>query len=324
MNNPHDIAFKTAFRRKDLAISFFRHYLPEEIVRDTDFGTLELINGSYVDEAFAESHSDIVYRVRLRGKDVFLYILFEHQSTPDRMMAFRLLCYMVNLWRDYIAQHPKTKHLPAILPLVLYHGKQRWNAPLSFREMVTGGGDFREYVPDFIYRLYDLGRHGNDLLRSGNAALNVTLHLFRHIFDAESGTVFGQTADMVIEIEDAGLFAETLRWAVTYFLNARNEDAGELIKIISREAGRVGDERIRREAMTAAEQLRKQGEVLGASGIILKQARKRFGKLSPVLEQKLRKSDLDMLDKFGEAIFDFRDLKDAEKWWEEQENGGNA
>jgi len=33
---------------------------------------------------------------------------------------------------------------------------------------------------------------------------------------------------------------------------------------------------------------------------------------------------MDMLDRFGEAIFDFRDLKDAEKWWEEQENSPKA
>ncbi len=201
-----------------------------------------------------------------------------------------------------MAQHPGTAKLPAVLPAVLYHGTRRWNAPLSFHGMIEGGEDFREYVPDFMYRFYDPGRYGEGLALSGDAALNVTLHMFRHIFDAGSQTVFGQAADMAVGIKDGRLFGEILRWAVICFFRARNEDAGELAELIRREAGRIGDERIREVAMTAAEQLQKRGEILGASGIILKLTRKRFGKISSALEQKLKKSDMDMLDRFGEVV----------------------
>jgi predicted transposase YdaD len=55
-----------------------------------------------VDETHRDRHSDIVYRTKTRGQVAFLYILFEHQSTPDFWMIFRLLCYMTNLWREYI------------------------------------------------------------------------------------------------------------------------------------------------------------------------------------------------------------------------------
>ncbi len=51
---------------------------------------------------------------------------------------------------------------------------------------------------------------------------------------------------------------------------------------------------------------------------------KRFGRISPVLEQRLRDSKQESLDRFGESLFDFQDLKDAERWWETHSDGGNA
>ena len=32
-------------------------------------------------------------------------------------MAFRLLCYLVAIWKGYRAQHPRAKKLPPILPI---------------------------------------------------------------------------------------------------------------------------------------------------------------------------------------------------------------
>ncbi len=69
-------------------------------------------------------------------------------------------------------------------------------------------------------------------------------------------------------------------------------------------------------AMTVADQFRQEGRQVGISLILLKQVKKRFGNISPFLEQKLKKSEADMLDRFGESIFDFESLSDVEKWWE--------
>jgi hypothetical protein len=51
---------------------------------------------------------------------------------------------------------------------------------------------------------------------------------------------------------------------------------------------------------------------------------KRFVKISPTLEKKLQNSKLDILDKFGESLFDFKDLNEAENWWEAHGKEGNA
>ncbi len=74
------------------------------------------------------------------------------------------------------------------------------------------------------------------------------------------------------------------------------------------------------QAMTTAEQLKQRGREEGISSFVVKLLKKRFGDVPPTLEQKLGQSNVELLDKFGDFILDFKDLRDAEKWWEMAEN----
>lgn len=67
-----------------------------------------------------------------------------------------------------------------------------------------------------------------------------------------------------------------------------------------------------------------EGRKEGRMALIQKLLNKRFGGLSPDLQKKLQTSELEILDRFGESILDFKDLKDAENWWERQGKEGNA
>lgn len=89
----------------------------------------------------------------------------------------------------------------------------------------------------------------------------------------------------------------------------------------------LNNENARRLAMTIAERMRQEGvnEVRDKMRILLsKQVAKRFGRISPKLEERPRQSDFDILDQFGESIFDFKDLKDAESWWENLGRKGHS
>ncbi len=55
----------------------------------------------------------------------------------------------------------------------------------------------------------------------------------------------------------------------------------------------------------------------GALSVIMKQLNRRFGSITPSLETGLKSSRVEVLEKLGESIFDFNDLGDLEKWWEE-------
>jgi len=58
----------------------------------------------------------------------------------DHTMPFRLLQYMVEVWRDAYNNTPEKERkrkgfrLPAIVPAILYNGEGGWTARRSFRE----------------------------------------------------------------------------------------------------------------------------------------------------------------------------------------------
>ena len=62
----------------------------------------------------------------------------------------------------------------------------------------------------------------------------------------------------------------------------------------------------------------------GRMALIQKLLNKRFGHVPPDLAKKLQDSELDVLDQFGESILDYKDLKEAENWWETRGKKGNA
>lgn len=70
------------------------------------------------------------------GRDAYLYVLIEHQSTPDRLMALRMLGYQLRIWERHLArpeQRSRTRPLPLIIPVVIYQGRRQWIAPTDLR-----------------------------------------------------------------------------------------------------------------------------------------------------------------------------------------------
>lgn len=87
-----------------------------------DLESLELTGDSVVDSSLRRHVSDLVYRVDLLsdGGPAYLYLLFEHKSHPDVLVALQLLRYMSRLWERMLDQGHKPP-LPPVVPLVFYN-----------------------------------------------------------------------------------------------------------------------------------------------------------------------------------------------------------
>ena len=74
--------------------------LPPTRRGDFNRPTLTLLEGTFLDDTLCESESDLLYEVEYIGtqETVWLYLLFEHQSSPDAWMRFRLLKYCCRIW----------------------------------------------------------------------------------------------------------------------------------------------------------------------------------------------------------------------------------
>ena len=66
-----------------------------------------------------------------------MFVMFEHQSTVDPLMPWRVLEYMVQIWRRWRQSTPTASLLPPILPLLLVQSKQGWTSSTQFQELVA-------------------------------------------------------------------------------------------------------------------------------------------------------------------------------------------
>ena len=84
-----------------------------------------------------------------------LYLLFEHQSTPDAWMPFRLLKYCFRIWDAERRNEPGLTKLSPILPLVLYQGSRGWQHSTEFADLFREEFQGWPWVPRFAHILLD-------------------------------------------------------------------------------------------------------------------------------------------------------------------------
>ncbi|HOE21601.1 MAG TPA: Rpn family recombination-promoting nuclease/putative transposase, partial [Spirochaetota bacterium] len=53
--------------------------------------------------------ADIIDRFQRKDTDMYLNLLIEFQSTVDKFMAFRMLTYVMELYRELIYNHKLTR-----------------------------------------------------------------------------------------------------------------------------------------------------------------------------------------------------------------------
>lgn len=181
--NPHDRFFKASWSRPEVAKGFLAHYLPAEVRAVLDLNTLTLSKASFVDKTLKAHYSDLLYQVkRKQGENAYVYLLLEHKSYPDRWTVFQLLRYVVRIWERALEKKPA--RLPAIVPLVVYHGEKRWEATWDLRALVDAEDALRAFVPDFRYLVCDLSQDDLTALQ-GQATLQVAVRLLKYIFQRE-------------------------------------------------------------------------------------------------------------------------------------------
>ena len=132
---PHDAYFHHVFSRPELAAEVFREYLPQGLVEKLSWDRLTLDPTKRVSAKLRTRQSDLAFWVpgkKRSRRAVRLHLLLEHQSTIDRLMAFRLAEYIVGEWARSLQGVTRGKiHLPAIQPLVIFQGPGEWTAPRS-------------------------------------------------------------------------------------------------------------------------------------------------------------------------------------------------
>jgi predicted transposase/invertase (TIGR01784 family) len=83
VHNPHDKFFRSWFSRPENLIPFLQTALPAEVFGQLDTTTLDISDGTFIDEEHREHFSDLSATVQVQGLESRLYILVEHKSYSD-------------------------------------------------------------------------------------------------------------------------------------------------------------------------------------------------------------------------------------------------
>ncbi|WP_313488530.1 Rpn family recombination-promoting nuclease/putative transposase [Pseudescherichia sp.] len=119
---PHDAVFKTFLSRVETARDFIEIHLPSSLIHICKLDTLHLESGSFIEDSLRPYYSDVLYSLETTCGRGYVHILIEHQSSPDKHMAFRLMRYAVAAMHQHLEKGHKT--LPLVIPILFYQGRR--------------------------------------------------------------------------------------------------------------------------------------------------------------------------------------------------------
>ncbi|HEI6800615.1 TPA: Rpn family recombination-promoting nuclease/putative transposase [Yersinia enterocolitica] len=117
---PHDALFKNFMTQPATACDLLEFHLPPELRQLCDLSTLRLESGSFIENNLRACYSDVLYSLKTTAGDGYVYALIEHQSSPDKHMAFRLMRYAIAAMQSHL--EAGNDQLPLVIPMLFYHG----------------------------------------------------------------------------------------------------------------------------------------------------------------------------------------------------------
>ena len=237
-----------------IAQSFLEKYLPSDLSCKMDFSQLSLEHENYVNERLKSGIVDILFSVPMNGDATYIYILVEHQSSPDQWMPLRIRQYICMILDEIIATSNPEK-LPLIYPMVFYNGRDPYNKTLDFLELFDAPKELADRCMNRPLHLIDLSSYDDEQIKGGNR-LTVFLMLMKHIYDADILKVLLDLVPYLSQIEKEINGVEFLTRVMHYILNScETGDVKEVLKTtiatLSQETGG--------EIVTLAEQLIEMG-----------------------------------------------------------------
>ncbi|NNM59260.1 MAG: Rpn family recombination-promoting nuclease/putative transposase [Legionellales bacterium] len=202
IRTPHDKFIKSMMEHPEVAKDFFSAHLPAEVLEKMNLSTIKMEAVSFIDPDLREHESDLIFSADLINKTkALIYVLIEHQSRPDRLMAFRIQYYMMQgLKRHVIQNKSKPLPLPLIFPVLLYNGKHPYKYS---RDMFMLFGDLETMARKAFlepFTLIDVGQIPQEDIRKHQLAGIMELSLCHADF-----------RDLVEEMKQLGLICQELK-----------------------------------------------------------------------------------------------------------------
>ena len=260
IHQPHDRLFRSVFSDSSEAAALLQAALPDHIRDRFDWTTLALVDGTFVDEDLQGSQSDLLYHVEhtATGQPVSMYLLFEHQSSPDPWMRLRLLRYCCRIWEADRRDDPDRHELRPIVPVVFHQGARGWNHSTEFSDLFPAAARALPWVPRFTHELIDQTALAPEAI-AGDVKGRIAQLLMMVAFDRHVDRALQLTAQLLpLLVQTAGGVDEFRRFAL-YLMATQDLDVIQTLREALRRQGLEEGDAI----MSYAQQLLAEGEAKG-------------------------------------------------------------
>ena len=269
------------------------------VVPRIDFAQMQVEPAQFVQRDFRHLESDVVLRaplrvgVRGRPRWITIYILIEHQSEPDRFMVFRVLEYVLQIYKRQLremVQQPGSLEdfrFQPVLPVVLYSGTRAWDRLTRFAELLEADEDLAGLAPEFLPLFLNVGQVSAAALEAEGGAFGLLLRLVqqrrlrRAVFERTLRQVVRALEEQLGEA-DRGRWLELLSYLSALIYYEREKPEQEPMWRLVEDS--VQEDPHRREVFdmgkTMAQALMEEGEARGAlrarREMLLLQLREKF------------------------------------------------
>ena len=119
-STPHDAVFKQFLTQADTARDFLAIHLPPALRQRCDSIPYSWNRQALSRRACWAWYSDVLWSLKTASGEGYIYVVIEHQSSPDAQMAFRLMRYAIAAMQRHLdGGHTR---LPLVVPMLFYHG----------------------------------------------------------------------------------------------------------------------------------------------------------------------------------------------------------
>ncbi len=326
VHHPYDRLVKELISHPESVQSLVRDYLPVEIVNQLDLSTLTPAKNNWVDSKLQEHFADLLFKCGWAKKpdrpkpkfQLFVLVLIEHKSQPDRFVRLQLLQYQQQCWSEHLnsGKFP----LPIVIPIVLYHGKAPWRDSRQFADQFGQIPDaFQRFVPRFEFELLDVSPQSETKI-VGDPLARVALNLLRWVHDLDTDDVKSELPNLLAQLPpDQATQLRYMQPIFQFLLSTRmlnTEEMGAALQQAFPEPGNLMKTFIDELLEKGRGEGREEGIRTGQMAATLRLLRRKFGDktITKTLAGRIEKLALPELEQLCDQLLEFKAPVDLQRW----------
>ncbi|MFA6409240.1 MAG: Rpn family recombination-promoting nuclease/putative transposase [Gammaproteobacteria bacterium] len=253
---PHDRFFRSTMTHPTVIREFFTEHLPAHIKKTLDFNSIKPLKDSFVNDKLRLQITDLLYSASFNNRPGYLYLLVEHQSTPNQLMPFRLLKYTIDIIDQHLTKHGGTK-LPVVYPMVFYNGQKPYKYSTDLFDLFEEDKDLALKIFWKPFDLIDLTQIPDERFKD-HLMFGVAAKVMKHIYDKDFLLFFKILIQELRRLESLGE-DKYIYTVLSYIAQASESSKEKFIEITRTGLVDPNEEKI----MTIAEQFRQEGVQVG-------------------------------------------------------------